>query len=399
MKGSFKDMENVPDTGEFKVAQKKAKRASKRELKKSVEYRFLTERQLIWKSFLKNKVAVIAAVILILLYITVLFANFFAPYGMLTGSNYFTFSPPMIGKIKFIDSEGNFSFRPFIYKQVAERDPKTMRFAYTDDTSQKVPIRFFVHGEEYKMLGFIQSDIHLFGTSEEQPLFLFGADVSGRDQLSRIIFGGRVSLSIGIIGVLIMVILGMILGTISGYFGGWTDNLIQRSIEIIRTIPQIALWLALASVIPPRWPSTYVFLGIVVILGFIGWTGLARELRGKVLAIKRADYVLAAEVSGASKGRIIFKHLIPNVASHIIVIATLSIPMMIIGETALSFLGLGIKPPMTSWGVLLTKLREVPTLKHYPWLIIPTIFIVVAVLCFNFLGDALRDASDPYSKK
>lgn len=367
--------------------------------KKQIEYRILTERQLMWKKFLKHRIAVLAAVILIILYVTIIFANFFAPYGMLTEHNMSLHAPPMISDIKFIDSEGNFSLRPFVYTQTVERNPANLRFVYTDDTSQKNYINLFVRGEEYTMLGFIDSDIHFFGTAiGEQPVFLLGTDIAGRDQLSRILFGGRVSLSIGVIGVLIIVILGTIMGTISGYYGGWVDNIIQRAIEITRTIPQIALWLALAAVIPPGWPSAYVYLGIVVILGFISWTGLARELRGKVLAIRKADYILAAEVSGASVGRIIFKHIIPNVMSHIVVIATLSIPLMIIGETSLSFLGLGIKPPMTSWGVLLTKLREVPTLKHYPWLILPTVFIVISVLCFNFLGDALRDVSDPYSK-
>ena len=247
------------------------------------------------------------------------------------------------------------------------------------------------------MLGFIKSDIHFFGVGEGK-LFLLGTDIIGRDMLTRIIFGGRISLSIGIIGVIILVILGTIIGTISGYFGGWVDNILQRVIEILRTIPQIALWMALAAIIPKEWPSTYVYLGIVIIFGCISWTGLARELRGKVLAIRRSDYISAAEITGAGTGRIILKHIIPNVSSHIIVIATLSIPMMIIGEAALSFLGLGIKPPMTSWGLLLTRLREVQTLKHYPWLIIPAGFIIISVLCYNFVGDALRDVSDPYSK-
>ena len=386
MKGCLKDMEKIVKSGNIKVP------------KKSAEYMVLTEKQLMWRRFLKHKAAVISAVILIILYTMVIFADFFAPYGMLTEYNEYTYASPFINKVKFIDSEGKFSLQPFIYRQVPERNMQTMRFEYTDDTSEKFPIKLFVRGEEYTMLGFIESDIHFFGTSQEQPIFLFGTDVNGRDLLSRTIFGGRVSLSIGLIGVIILVIVGTVLGTISGYFGGWIDNIIQRIIEILRTIPQIALWLALAAVIPVTWPSTYVYLGIVIILGFLGWTGLARELRGKVLAIKRADFVLAAEVSGASTKRIIFKHLIPNISSHIIVIATLSIPMMIIGETALSFLGLGIKPPMTSWGVLLRGLREVPTLRFYPWLIIPTIFIVVSVLCFNFLGDAIRDVTDPSSK-
>ena len=247
------------------------------------------------------------------------------------------------------------------------------------------------------MFGLFESNIHLFGVKEGK-LFLFGTDIIGRDLLSRIIFGGRVSLSIGLVGVLILVVLGTIIGTISGYFGGWYDNIIQRIIEIVRTIPQVALWMALASIIPKEWPSSYVYLGIVIIFGLISWAGLARELRGKVLAIRRADFIYAAEITGASAARIIRTHIIPNVFSHIIVIATLSIPIMIIGEAALSFLGLGIKPPMTSWGLLLTKLKEVQTLKHYPWLITPAGFIVVSVLCFNFIGDALRDLNDPHSK-
>ena len=368
-----------------------------KKLKESEEYVVLSEWQLMWRKFLKHRVAVAAAIILIILYIVVIFADFFAPYGMLTNHTDYLYTTPQITKIRFIDNDGKFHIRPFMYRQIQERDPKTLRFIYKDDISQKDFLKFFVHGEKYTMLGFIKSDIHFFGAGEGK-IFLLGTDIIGRDMLTRIIFGGRISLSIGIIGVIILVILGTIMGTISGYFGGWIDNGIQRLIEILRTIPQVALWMALAAVIPKDWPSTYVYLGIVIIFGFISWTGLARELRGKVLAIRRSDYIYAAEISGASTGRIIFRHIIPNVSSHIIVIATLSIPMMIIGEAALSFLGLGIKPPMTSWGLLLTKLREVQTFKHYPWLIIPAGFIVVSVLCFNFVGDALRDVSDPYSK-
>lgn len=368
-----------------------------KKLKESEEYVVLSEWQLMWRKFLKHRVAVAAAIILIILYIVVIFADFFTPYGMLTNHTDYLYTTPQITKIRFIDNDGKFHIRPFMYRQIQERDPKTLRFIYKDDISQKDFLKFFVHGEKYTMLGFIKSDIHFFGAGEGK-IFLLGTDIIGRDMLTRIIFGGRISLSIGIIGVIILVILGTIMGTISGYFGGWIDNGIQRLIEILRTIPQVALWMALAAVIPKDWPSTYVYLGIVIIFGFISWTGLARELRGKVLAIRRSDYIYAAEISGASTGRIIFRHIIPNVSSHIIVIATLSIPMMIIGEAALSFLGLGIKPPMTSWGLLLTKLREVQTFKHYPWLIIPAGFIIVSVLCFNFVGDALRDVSDPYSK-
>mgnify|MGYP005633588899 FL=1 len=361
------------------------------------EFLTLSEGQLMWRKFLKHRVAVISSVILIFLYTVVIFANFFAPYGMLTSYKFHTYAPPQITKINFFDKEGNFLIRPFIYRQVAARDPKTLRFVYEDDLKQKDFIYFFVRGEPYTMLGFINSDIHFFGV-KEGSLFLLGTDIIGRDLLSRIIFGGRVSLSIGLIGVIILLIIGTIIGTISGYYGGWIDNFIQRIIEIIRTIPQVALWMALASIIPKEWPSIYVYLGIVIIFGLIGWAGLAREVRGKVLAIRRSDFIYAAEVSGASASRIIAKHIIPNVLSHIIVIATLSIPIMIIGEAALSFLGLGIKPPMTSWGLLLNQLREVQTLKHFPWLISPALFLVVSVLCYNFVGDALRDVNDPHSR-
>ena len=360
-------------------------------------YIVLSEGQLMLRQFLKHRVAVFSLVILLILYIIVIFADFFSPYGMLTNHKYYLYAPPQITKINFFDDEGKFHFRPFIYRQEAVRDPKTLRFVYKGDKSKKDFIYFFVKGEPYEMLGFIKSNIHFFGVKEGK-LFLLGTDIIGRDLLSRIIFGGRVSLSIGLIGVIILVFIGTIVGTISGYYGGWADNLIQRFIEIIRTIPQVALWMALAAVIPKEWPSTYVYLGIVIIFGLISWAGLAREVRGKVLAIRRSDYIYAAEVSGASSLRIIFQHIIPNVLSHIIVIATLSIPIMIIGEAALSFLGLGIKPPMTSWGLLLTQLREVQTLKHYPWLICPAGFIVISVLCYNFIGDALRDVNDPHSR-
>ena len=369
----------------------------KKKSQENEEYVVLSEGQLMWRRFLKHRVAVVASIILMIVYLIVIFADFFAPYGMLTNHPYYIYAPPQITKIRFVDHEGQFHFRPFIYRQIASRDPKTLRFVYNDDLNQKDFLHFFVHGEEYTMLGFIKSDIHLFGVGEGK-LFLLGTDIIGRDLFTRIIFGGRISLSIGIIGVFILVIIGTIVGTISGYFGGWIDNFLQRIIEIFRIIPQIALWMALAAIIPKEWPSTYVYLGIVIIFGFISWTGLARELRGKVLAIRRSDYIYAAEISGAGVARIIVKHIIPNVLSHIIVIATLSIPMMIIGEAALSFLGLGIKPPMTSWGLLLTKLREVQTLKHYPWLISPAGIIVISVLCFNFVGDALRDVYDPYSE-
>jgi peptide/nickel transport system permease protein len=359
------------------------------------EYTILTPRQLAWRKFKKHRVALGATVILIILYLMIVFAEFFAPYTINhTHSDYLYANPQ---RIRFIDSDGGLHFLPFVYERQGERDPRTLRFVYKEDTSKIQKIRLFVRGDEYTMFGIIKSDLHFFGLKEGK-IFLFGTDQRGRDIYSRVIYGGRISLSIGIIGVVIIVFLGSFIGTVSGYYGGWIDNVIQRFIEILRTIPRIALWMALAAALPPSLPSTYVYLGIVIIFGLLEWTGLAREVRGKVLAIRDSDYVYASKVAGAGPRRIIFVHLIPNIASHIIVTATLSIPIMILGESALSFLGLGIKPPMTSWGLLLNQVREVQVLKHYPWLLTPGSFIILSVLCFNFMGDALRDVVDPYSK-
>ncbi|MBA7586031.1 hypothetical protein ES708_28027 [subsurface metagenome] len=370
-------------------------RNKERDSGKNKEYRYLSTKQLMWRKFLHNRVAVTAVIILILSYIVIIFAGFFAPYNMSEPHSEYLYSLPHV--LRFIDSEGKFSIRPFVYRMEAERDPKTLRFVYEENKDIKDYIMFFVHGEKYKFWGFYETDIHLFGV-EEGEIFLLGTDLRGRCQLSRIIFGGRVSATIPLVGVSIIIFIGSVVGIISGYYGGWVDNITQRFIEVLRTFPQLALWMALAAAIPPNWPSTYVYLGIVVVLGFIGWPGLAREVRGKVLALRESDYVYAAKITGVGAGRIFFTHLLPNVSSHIIVVGTLAIPYLILGESTLSFFGLGIKPPMTSWGLLLSQANKIQVLKLYPWMLIPGLFIIISVLCFNFIGDGLRDVIDPYSK-
>jgi peptide/nickel transport system permease protein len=363
--------------------------------KEGTDYRYLSVKQLMWRKFLHNRVAVASTVILIFIYIAIIFAEFFAPYNMREPHSEYLYSPPI--RLRFIDYEGSISLKPFVYKLVGHRDPETLLFVYEENRNIKYYIRLFIHGENYKLLGFYEADLHLFGV-EGGEFFLLGTDHRGRCQLSRILYGGRVSMTIPLIGVFIIMLLGSLIGIISGYYGGWIDNFIQRFIEILRIFPRLALWMALAAAIPPNWPSTFVYLGIIVVLGFIGWPGLAREVRGKVLSLRESEYIAAAKIAGASNGRIIFKHLLPNISSHIIVIGTLAIPYLILGESALSFLGLGIKPPMTSWGLLLSQANKIQVLRLYPWMLIPGLFIIISVLCFNYVGDALRDVIDPFAK-
>jgi peptide/nickel transport system permease protein len=356
-------------------------------------FRFLTLRELMWRKFLHNKVAVLSGIVLIMIYLGMVLAEFCAPYDWNHPFDDFLYTPPQA--LHFVDDQGKFSLRPFVYPIVGKRDLRTFRFVYQEDRTRKSYIHFFVRGDPYSLFG-IKSNIHLFGV-KEGTMFLFGTDVRGRDMLSRIVMGSRISLTIGLLGVAITVFLGSVIGTISGYFGGRIDEIIQRVIEFIRSFPTLPLWMSLSAALPPDWPSHMVYLGIIVVLSFIGWTSLAREVRGKILSLRTTDFVLAAESSGASTSRLVFVHMIPSVASHIMVIATLSIPGMILGESALSFLGLGIKPPLTSWGLLLAQAQRVEVMRLYPWMLIPGIFIAIVVLAFNFLGDGLRDAIDPFS--
>lgn len=356
-------------------------------------FHFLTLRELMWRKFLRNKVAVLSGIVLIMIYLVMILAEFFSPYDWNHPFTDYLYTPPQA--LHFVDDQGQFSLRPFVYPIVGKRDLKTFRFVYAEDRTRKEYVRFFVRGDPYSWLG-VQTNLHFFGV-KEGTLYLLGTDVRGRDMLSRIIMGSRISLTIGLLGVAITVFLGSVIGTVSGYFGGKLDDIIQRVIEFIRSFPTLPLWMSLSAALPPDWPSHMVYLGIIVVLSFIGWTSLAREVRGKILSLRTTDFVLAAESSGASTPRLVFVHMIPSVASHIMVIATLSIPGMILGESALSFLGLGIKPPLTSWGLLLAQAQKVEVMRLYPWMLMPGIFIAVVVLAFNFLGDGLRDAIDPFS--
>jgi len=273
---------------------------------------------------------------------------------------------------------------------------ETLQKIYSEDKIKKYPIHFFAHGEKYKMWNLFPMDIHLFGVKDRGVIFLLGTDRMGRDMFSRILYGARISLSIGLVGVFLSLVIGLALGGISGYLGGVTDTILQRVIEVLRSFPTIPLWMALSAAVPPQWPPLRVYFGITVILSFIGWTGLARVVRGKLLALREEDYAMAAKIAGCKDMRIIGRHLLPGFLSYIIVSMTLSIPGMILGETSLSFLGLGLRPPITSWGVLLKEAQNVRTVALHPWLMIPVIFVIITVLAFNFLGDGLRDAADPY---
>lgn len=356
----------------------------------------LTQGQLMWRRFLRNRLAVAGGIVLIIMYITMVIApGFFSPYNYAEQRADYILAPPQIPR--FIDETGKFHLRPFVYGLKTELDLDTFQWVHTTDTSQKYPIYFFVRGSEHKILGFIPCNWHLFGVKAPGTIFLAGTDDLGRDMFSRMLHGGQISLTVGLVGVALTLILGSVMGTISGYYGGTVDMVIQRIVELLQSFPDIPLWAALAAAVPPEWPPDKIFFAISVILSLRNWTGLARQVRAKILAFREEDYALAAQAMGASDRRIILVHMLPNALSHIIVSATLSIPGMILAETSLSFLGLGIQPPVVSWGVLLQNAQQVSVVLERPWLLLPGLCVVLAVLSFNFLGDGLRDAADPYS--
>jgi len=388
----------------------------------------MSQTQLILLRFSKHKLAVAALFMLAVLYFIAIFAEFFAPYTREWRDLEHSYCPPQVVR---------FSFSRGLYVQAVKRhvDPITFRKTYMRDEGDLVPLSFFVRGEPYELWGLIPMQRHFLGVNHEQmppragmgkymepteiynredgttsivssappppvpTFYLLGADKYGRDVLTRMIYGARISLSVGLIGIACTFVLGITVGGISGYLGGWADTLIQRLIEILNSLPHLPLWLALAAVLPGDWSPLRIYFAITILLSLLGWTGLARVVRGKILALREEDYAMAARLLGASHARVLFRHLLPGFTSHIIVTLTLRVPGMILGETSLSFLGLGLRPPVVSWGVMLQDCMDIKVVHFYPWLLLPVVFIVLTVLCFNFLGDGMRDAADPYSSR
>ena len=346
-----------------------------------------------WWKFRRHRLAVVSAVVLIFFYVSILFCEFIAPYGLNSRHTGFIYAPPQ--RVRLFH-EGQL-VGPFVYGLVYRLNMDTLKREYTIDRNRVQRIRFFCRGDPYTWLGLIESRRHLFCPAKDGTLFLFGTDRLGRDMLSRMIYGGRVSISVGLIGISVSIVLGLFFGGIAGYFGGRIDDVVQRLIEILRSLPELPLWMALSAALPVHWSPLLVYFGITIILGLLDWPGLARAVRSKLLALREEDYCQAAQFMGASPARIIGRHLLPNFFSHLIASATLSIPSMILGETALSYLGLGLRPPVTSWGVLLTEAQNIEAVELYPWLLLPMLPVIITVLAFNFMGDGLRDAADPYA--
>jgi peptide/nickel transport system permease protein len=350
--------------------------------------------QLVWWKFRRHRLAQLAMVVLSVFYFIAIFAEFISPIDPNKRYKNNTEQTPV--KIHLRDVQGNWHM-PFMYGVIRERDKVTMRPKYVEDTTILYPVRLFVHGDPYKFWGLFPADLHLFGTGwEEAPLFLLGSDTLGRDILSRIFYGGRISLTVGLIGIALSFVFGLALGGIAGLFGGVVDEIIMRVIDVLVSLPSIPLWMSLAAALPQNWPQLKTYFFVTIILSILGWTGLARTVRGKMLSLREEDYILAARLDGENESSIISRYMLPGFASYIIVSLTISIPGMILGETSLSFLGIGLRSPTISWGVMLNDAQNLSVIAQIPWLLWPVAFVVLAVLMFNFLGDGLRDAADPY---
>jgi peptide/nickel transport system permease protein len=355
--------------------------------------------RLIGQKLVRQKVAMTALVIIVVLYFIAAFCEFLAPGLPETSRAQYTYAPPQPIEWFVTDADGHTKFLPHVAGYSIKIDQEALRRTFVVDDSKIVPIGLFVHGAAYKMWGLFPTDIHLIGPLKKtDPMYLIGADRLGRDLMSRLIYGTRVSMSIGLVGVTISLILGVTLGALSGFYGGWVDTLVQRVIEVISAMPTIPLWLGLAAAIPLTWPPLQVYFIITLIVSLLGWTSLAREVRGRFLSLRSDDFVVAARLDGSTERRLIFRHILPSLTSHILAVVTLAVPSMIVAETSLSFLGVGLKPPVVSWGVLLQDAQNIRTVATAPWLLVwPSLAVVLAVLSFNFFGDGLRDAANPYN--
>lgn len=361
----------------------------------AVEERRESYGELVWRKFRKNKIAIVGAMLTTMLVFMAIFADFLSPTNAITPNMQYAYTRPQ--RLYFVSYDGKLHIRPFVFAQKQVLDAKTMLPTWEPDLSKPYPVRFFVQGYPYKLLGVIPSSVHLYGVDNGGTVFVLGTDKFGRDMWGRICMGARISLSLSVVATLIIIAVGATIGITSGYYGGWIDNVIQRFIEFLQSFPALPLWMALAAVIPITWDQRLIFVTMSAIFALLGWTPLARQIRGRVLALRETDFILAAKEMGASDRRIIFRHLFPNCLSHIIVVLTLTIPSIILSESFLSFLGIGIQEPLVSWGTMMREAQSLQTLGSNPWLMWPAAFIVIAVIGFNFLGDGLRDAVDPYS--
>jgi len=355
-------------------------------------YYMASQWMMMWWKLKRHRLAVASGIFLILLYASTLVSEMIAPYGLSTRHTDHIYAPP---QPIHLFHEGSF-VGPFVYGLDYKLDLRNLQRVYTEDRSDVQPLRFFCSGDSYRFWGGPELSFHFVCPAEDGTFFLLGTDRLGRDMLSRIIYGTRISLTVGLFGIAVSFVLGIVIGGLAGYYGGWVDAVVQRVIEVIRSFPELPLWMALSAALPVTWSPILVYFGITIILGLIDWTGLARAVRSKLLSLREEDFAVAAQLMGASPKRIIGRHLLPSFMSHLIASATLSIPTMILGETALSFLGLGLRPPITSWGVLLTEAQNINAVELYPWIMTPVIPVILVVLAFNFFGDGLRDAADPY---
>jgi peptide/nickel transport system permease protein len=368
-------------------------------------YFLASQWRMMWWKLKRHRLAVVSGAVLLVMYASILISEMLAPYNLHSRFTDFIYAPP---QRVHLFHDGSF-VGPFVYGFHYSLDMDNLQRIYTPKDGKTVPpgmsrppaaevhkLRFFCLGDPYEYLGLVPGSFHFVCPAKDGTLFLFGTDRLGRDMFSRIVIGTRISLTVGLIGVSISFLLGIIIGGFAGYYGGWVDIIVQRVIEVLRSLPELPLWLALSAALPVNWSPLLIYFGITIILGLLDWTGLARAVRSKLLSLREEDFCTAAQLMGASPGRIIGRHLLPSFMSHLIASATLRIPSMILGETALSFLGLGLRPPITSWGVLLNEAQNINVVVLYPWLMLPVLPVVVMVLAFNFFGDGLRDAADPY---